>query len=352
MNILTSYDDLQKHCDEFRSMDKAMTVDEVDRVIEILISVKNPTYREISELRHKIRHDYSRMFPPEEEYKMHIKWGMENKMYDDFKNVIIENLSDNTIYNRIMDAIVKNKVHFTISDIQQIHDDFITYCLDGFDRCNTQLKDDDDYETPDPPKCTNAEIFLVNCLSVCNKTKESKILTKIADVSMPCLRLMPIKYVAFEGEDLLDQIYAYYTTRELSPSLGAKRNVVILCGNNKRNAYDYADVKDNHLCAFSMQHCAMAIEFPYLCYVYPETACLSADKDINLEAFVGTDVVQLSDTTKKTQGSPNNTFLTMTKHTCKIASSGPCTYIGFSIGMKVTAMMGCPAVKGRAVVLV
>lgn len=343
MNILNTYNDLKKQCSEFINVENTMTVAEVDQLIDILISVRKLNYEDGTKIRQSVRDDYSKLFSPSEQYKMHLKWAMTTS-YDDFKDVIIQNLSDKSIYNNIMHAIELDKLHFTISDIEQIPNEFIIYCLRNFDNCREQY--DDEEEVPKAPKCTNPELFLVNCLSVCNE--KSDILIKIGQVSMPCLRLMPVKYMVFEGEDLLDQIYSYYTTRELSPLLGAKRNLVILSGNCKNQAYDYADMKNTYI--YSSQFCAMTLEFPYLCYVYPETVSLDVevDKDIELKAFVGTDVIQL----QNTKIIPNNMCRNVKKHTCKVTAPGPCTYMGLSVGFSSFAMVGYPRVTGRAVVLV
>jgi hypothetical protein len=341
MNVLAAYNDLNKLCNDVVTVDKNMTTDDIDELISILIFFRKLSYQDIKTLRQKIRNEYTEMFPRDEQIKMHMKWAMVNNDYDDFRDIIITNLSDNSIYKNIMHAIEKDKLHFSIDDIKQMPNEFIDYCTKNFTDCK-EIYDDDDETTP---KCTNAELFLVNCLLVDNKTD---ILAKIGKVSMPCLRVLPVKCIVFEGEDLLDQIYSYYKTKELSPLIGAKRNLVVLEGNKKNEAYDYAENKNTYF--YSTEFCAMTLEFPYLCYVYPKTVSLNVEvvKNVKLNAYTGIDVIQLQNLKPSLNGICKN----VEKQTCTITSAGPCTYIGFSIGFSSFAKVGCPQVSGRAVVLV
>jgi hypothetical protein len=356
MDILHAHENLKKLCNEFHVADASLTLTQVDELIEIILTMKRIPWLQHKNMRDQMRLDYCAHFPAEEQFNMQLAWGINSKSYDGFKEIIFENLKkQKSVYGTIMDAIQNDKLHLSVAECSVLPKDFIEYCIDKFERYKEPAADDDDecydeyYNTSRPPKCTNAEIFLVNCLP--HYPHEEDILAKIPLVSVPILRLMPTKYVVFEGEDLLDQLYAYYTTRELSPLLGAKRNLTVLTSNRKGEAYDYKDVRNGFVYATELN--ALVVEFPYLCYVYPKSVSLSVEegaKPIRLSSWVGTDVVQLHKTYPKHE---IRIFGAVQQHTCSIDDKGePCTFVAYSIALAAVTAVGCPKVSGRAVVLV
>lgn len=355
MNILSTYDQLLSLCNEFKEPDAGLTVEQVDKLIDIILSVKKLSYLESNKLRDALRKQYSALFEPNEQFRMHMKWKVLNNTYDTFRDVIISNLKDETIFPIIKDAIEQDKLHFTLSEVAQIPSNFITYCITNFDRCTEVI--DDDYSSDDvvkPPKCTSAELFLVNALSVYDD--KSALLRKIGHVSAPSLRLMPAKYTVLEGEDLLEQIYDYYAGLELSPVLGSRRNIVVLNGNIKTNAYDFQQMKDGFVYAINFA-AALCLEFPYMCYVYPESFSVQIEDDetkkIRFSASAGTDVLEFSSLKQKENDAFARPAKTQTHtHTFKpcAASKGPYTYITCSTS-PTFVKIGCPRLKGKAVIL-
>ena len=353
MDVLNKNAELKALCESFVK-DPAFTdiknVKDFDDLLAIIIKTLKYDYSLSKTTKELYRKNYSILQNDEDRFNLCLHWETDNLNvnYNNYKDIIIKRLNASAdSYKLVVKMIHSDKLDFKILDVKKLPQDFITYFIK---HCKLPEKFDtyEEDEMEERLYCTRCEIFLINCLPYYIET--DRILEKLPDVTLPKLRILPIKSIILEGRNLLEQIYDYYSLLTIPPGIKYRRNLELLSNNKKHELYDYKKIKDKWI--YSTDYSCITLEFPYMCYVYVQDAYLDVEnradaKDLKLQAWQGTDILHERVSNKDENG------VIADKHTlvCNLGSEMPCTNLSYSIGHSKFMNVGNPQVTGFAIIL-